>query len=143
MDNTDLGLSNDLVIYANRLLRSLRRNHDVPAFGRVLSLLDEFGPQGVTALAVADRCSQPTMSAAVAQLVENGLVSKEPNPVDARGTVVALTDEGLAELQTYRSAYAATVAERLDAAGHTTEELATAVTLLKDLLEVLSQEGIA
>lgn len=140
MDN-DLGLSNDLVIYANRLIRSLRRRHDVPAHGRVLSILDELGPQGVTALAIADRCSQPTMSAAVAQLVESGLVSKEPNPVDARGSVVALTDEGRAELQAYRSTYAATVAERLEASGHTTEELATAVALLKDLLEVSSEEG--
>lgn len=133
MDN-DLALSSDLVICASRLIRSLRRAHDVPAYGRVLSLLDELGPQGITALAQADRCSQPTMSAAVAQLVEGGLVTKEPNPADARGSVIALTDQGHAELEGYRTSYAATVAARLEATGHAREELASTVALLKDLI---------
>jgi DNA-binding MarR family transcriptional regulator len=132
---SSLALSTDLVIYAARFVRSLRRTHDVPAGGRVLSLLDEHGPLGVTQLAKLDRCSQPTMSAAVSQLVEGGLVDKEPNPADARGSVVSLTDEGRAALAVQRDAYASTVVERLRAHHRTQEELATAVAVLRDLLE--------
>jgi DNA-binding MarR family transcriptional regulator len=130
-----LALSTDLVIYTARFVRSLRRTHNVPAGGRVLSLLDEHGPLGVTQLAKLDRCSQPTMSAAVTQLVESGLVDKEPNPADARGTVVSLTAEGREALAGQRDAYASTVVERLRAHNRTQEELATAVAVLRDLLE--------
>jgi DNA-binding MarR family transcriptional regulator len=132
---SSLALSTDLVIYTARFVRALRRTHDVPAGGRVLSLLDEHGPLGVTQLAKLDRCSQPTMSAAVSQLFEAGLVDKEPNPVDARGSVVSLTDDGRDVLAGQRDAYASTVVERLRAHNRTQEELATAVAVLRDLLE--------
>lgn len=130
-----LALSTDLVIYTARLVRALRRTHDVPAGARVLSLLDENGPLGVTQLAKLDRCSQPTMSAAVARLVEAGLVVKDPNPLDARGSVVSLTEAGRRSLAAVRDAYATTVIERLRAHNRTQEELETAVSLLRDLLE--------
>jgi DNA-binding MarR family transcriptional regulator len=101
----------------------------------VLSLLDEHGPLGVTQLAKLDRCSQPTMSAAVAQLVDAGLAAKEPNPVDARSTVISLTEDGRDVLDATRDAYASTVIERLRTHNRTQEELATAVSVLRDLLE--------
>lgn len=130
-----LALSTDLVVYTARLVRALRRSHDVPAGARVLSLLDEHGPLGVTQLARLDRCSQPTMSAAVAQLADAGLVAKEPNPLDARGSMVRLTDDGRDTLAANRDAWAAIVIERLQAHDRTQEELATAVSVLRDLLE--------
>lgn len=139
LTHASLALSTDLVIYTARLVRAMRRSHDVPAGARVLSLLDEHGPLGVTQLAKLDRCSQPTMSAAVAQLVESGLVSKEPNPVDARGSVVSLTEEGREALVSQRTAWASTVTERLLAHNRTQEELETAVSVLRDLLEPTSQ----
>jgi len=133
--HASLALSTDLVIYAARFVRALRRSSDVPAGARVLSLLDEHGPLGVTQLAKLDRCSQPTMSAAVSQLTEAGLVAKEPNPLDARGSVVSLTDDGRDVLAANREVWAATVIERLRAHNRTQEELATAVAVLRDLLE--------
>lgn len=135
LTHASLALSTDLVIYTTRLVRALRRSHDVPAGARVLSLLDEHGPLGITQLAKLDRCSQPTMSAAVAQLVDTGLVVKEPNPVDARSSVVSLTDEGRESLAGLRDTYAATITQRLRAHHRTQEELATAVSVLRDLLE--------
>jgi DNA-binding MarR family transcriptional regulator len=135
LTHASLALSTDLVIYTTRLVRALRRSHDVPAGARVLSLLDEHGPLGVTQLAKLDRCSQPTMSAAVAQLVDAGLVVKDPNPVDARGTVVSLTGEGRDSLAGLRDSYATTISERLRAHNRTEEELATVVSVLRDLLE--------
>lgn len=128
-------LGSDLVVYAARLLRAVRRIHELPPGFRVLSLLDEHGPQGITQLAAVDRCSQPTMSAAVSQLAEHGLVDKQPNPRDARGSVVTITSLGLSELARVRAEYGATVAARIKAhPTHTPQELATAVAVLRDLL---------
>src|SRR5690349_12994631 len=87
-------LGGDLVAYAARLVRAVRRSVEHPTGIRVLSLLDELGPQGVSALAAADRCSQPTMSGTIATLVELGLVTKAANPDDARSTLVALSPAG-------------------------------------------------
>lgn len=128
-------LASDLVVYAVRLVRAVRRLNELPAGFRVLSVLDEHGALGISQLAVVDRCSQPTMSAAVAQLAARGLVDKQPHPGDARSSVITLTDEGRRELTRVRAANGATVAARLDAhPTHTTEELATAVAVLRDLL---------
>lgn len=128
-------LASDLVVYAVRLVRAVRRLNELPAGFRVLSELDEHGALGISQLAVVDRCSQPTMSAAVAQLAERGLVDKQPRPGDARSSVITLTAEGRRELNRVRSANGASVAARLDShPTHTTEELATAVAVLRDLL---------
>lgn len=129
-------LSSDLVVYAARLVRAVRRAHEQPAAMRVLSLLDEQGPLGVTALSALDRCSQPTMSEAVTALVERSWVDKQPHPTDARGSVVTLTRVGRAELSRVRRANGAAVAARIEAhPTHTTEDLATAVAVLRDLLD--------
>lgn len=125
-------LSSDLVVYAARLVRAVRRANELPAGFRVLSLLDEHGALGVTALAAADRCSQPTMSGTVSALAARGLVDKQPNPADARGSVVTLTDSGRGELDRVRRRNGDLVAERLTS--HTVEDLATAVAVLRDVL---------
>ena len=128
-------LGSDLVVYAARLVRAVRRLNELPAGFRVLSVLDEHGALGISQLAVLDRCSQPTMSAAVAQLAAKGLVDKQPHPGDARSSVITLTDRGRRELTRVRSANGATVAARLAAhPHHSTEELATAVAVLRDIL---------
>src|SRR5689334_18464675 len=105
-------------MYAARLVRAVRRAVDSPAGVRVLSLLDELGPQGVSALAAADRCSQPTMTGTVNALLERGMVTKSPHPDDARSTLVDLTDAGRAELARLRRDNGRVVAERLAARGH-------------------------
>jgi DNA-binding transcriptional ArsR family regulator len=83
--------SSELVVYAARLVRAVRRRVGQPSGIRILALLDEFGPQGVTALAEIDRSSQPTVSGAVRQLVEQGLVAKDADPGDARWPMPAVT----------------------------------------------------
>lgn len=129
-------LSSDLVVYAARLVRAVRHRFETTAGTRVLSLLDEHGPLGVTALAAADRCSQPTMSGAVDRLVEQGWVARAPNPDDARSSLVTLTAAGRAELARLRTGYGRIVAERIAAhPTHTVEDLATAVAVLRDLLD--------
>jgi DNA-binding MarR family transcriptional regulator len=136
-------LSGDLTVHAARLVRLVRREHAPSAGTRVLSILDELGPLGITALAQVDRCSQPTMTGQVRQLVELGWVTKDPNPADARGSLVALTDAGRDELRRIRRLSAALVSERLARRTDlTTDDLATAVAVLQAVLEPNS-EGIS
>ncbi len=133
-------LSGDLSVYAARLVRLVRREHAPSAGTRVLSILDETGPLGITALAQTDRCSQPTMTGQVQQLVDQGWVTKEPHPADARATLVALTDDGRAELRRIRRLSAALVSERLARRTDlSTDDLATAVAVLQAVLEPTSE----
>ncbi|WP_211220927.1 MarR family winged helix-turn-helix transcriptional regulator [Nocardioides insulae] len=125
----------DLAIYAVRLVRLLRRELDLPAGSRVLSILDAEGPQGITALARLDGCSQPTMSGQIAYLVERGLVSRTPHPEDARSSLITMTDQGRESLATTRAGVSRLLRERLVPTDHTAEELATTVALLRDLIE--------
>lgn len=134
-------LSSDLVVCAARLVRAVRRAHEQPSGIRVLSLLDELGPQGISALAAADRCSQPTMSGTVAGLAERGLVTKSAHPDDARATLVGLSPEGRAELARTRRTNGRAVAQRLAAHSRCTQDVATAVAVLRDILDDSTLEG--
>ncbi len=129
-------LSNDLVVLSARLVREIRRNSDdVPAAStRLMSLLDELGPSTVSALAQADRCSQPTMTGLVNGLAVKGWVQRDPHPDDARASLVSMTPEGHGKLAAVRRRNAALVATRIEASGRSAEELATAVAVLSDLL---------
>jgi len=129
-------------MYAARLVRGVRRTQQLPASTRILSVIDEYGALGISQLAAADRSSQPSMSAAVNQLVEQGLVDKQPNPEDGRGSVITLTAAGRRELARVRRHNGVLVADRLALAGHTSEELATAVAVLRDAL-ITDEKGTA
>ena len=139
--SSDVELASDLVVHAARLVRAVRRELELPAGTRIISLLDEHGPLGITQLAALDRCSQPTMSAAVTQLVERGWVTKAANPDDARSSLVTLSDAGRGELGRIRRRHGERVAALLAAHGtHSTEDLATAVAVLRDVLAPSNDE---
>lgn len=126
--------SSELVVQAARLVRAVRRRVGHPSGIRILALLDELGPLGVTAIAEADRSSQPTVSGAVRQLVAAGWVGKEPDPSDARRSLVRLTAEGRRRLADARRENGAAVAERLTRTGHTADDVAHAVAVLRDVM---------
>jgi DNA-binding MarR family transcriptional regulator len=128
-------LGSELTLYAARLVRLLRRELPQPVGMRVLSILDETGPVGITQLAAIDQCSQPTMSGTVNGLVERGWVTKQPDPADARGSLVRLTAAGRTVLAGARDANGAAITERLSASGTSTEDLTTAVAVLRTVLE--------
>lgn len=132
---TTPALGSEIVLHAARLMRLVRQSLDQPAGVRVLSLVDEVGPQTITALAQADNCSQPTMSGIVADLVARGWVSKAPNPADARSCVVALSNAGRTALTDVRRHGGELVAERLTGSGHSPEELATTAAVLRAITE--------
>jgi DNA-binding MarR family transcriptional regulator len=127
--------SSELVVQAARLVRAVRRRVGQPAGIRILSLLEELGPLGVTAIAEADRSSQPTISGAVRQLVQEGWVAKEPDAHDARRSVVELTPAGRQRLAEARRDNGRAVAERLARTEHTPEDVAHAVADLRDVMD--------
>jgi DNA-binding MarR family transcriptional regulator len=127
--------SSELVVQAARLVRAVRRRVGHPSGIRILALLDELGPLGVTALADADRSSQPTVSGAVQQLVEEGWVAKEADPNDARRALVELTPPGRERLREFRRDNGKAVAERLARTGHTVEDVARAVEVLRAAMD--------
>ena len=138
----DVTLASDLVTQAARLVRAMRRRHELPAGVRVLSVLDEQGPLTVTQLAAAYSCSQPTMTGLVNQLLEQGWATKAPHPTDTRAALVAPTSSGAAELARVRRLLGEAVAAQL--AQHptlTTEQLRTAVTVLGALTDTSLQDG--
>jgi DNA-binding MarR family transcriptional regulator len=129
--------SSELVVQAARLVRAVRRRVGQPAGIRILSLLDELGPLGVTALAEADRSSQPTISGAVRQLVELGWVAKNPDLSDARRSVIELTAQGRQRLSDARRDNGAAVAERLTRTRHSADDVARAVAVMRDVMDEL------
>jgi DNA-binding MarR family transcriptional regulator len=136
VDNQSVtALSNDLVVLSARLVREVRRHSEIPvASTRMLSLLDELGPSPLGALADADRISQPSMTAHVNALVEKGWVQRTPHPDDARSSLVSMTPLGREQLASVRRHNAALVAGRIEASGRSPEDLATAVSVLSDLI---------
>jgi DNA-binding MarR family transcriptional regulator len=128
-------LGSELVVQAARFVRAVRSSADQPVGVRVLSLLDEHGELSVTQLAEADRCSQPTMSGTVQGLLDNGWVTKEPHPRDARRTVVRLTEAGAEQLGAYRTEIGAVIGGRIRHHDrHTEQDLRLAIEVLRDLL---------
>lgn len=126
-------LTGELVLLAGKLIRQLRRDVNMPAAYRVLATLDDLGSAGISQLATADGISQPTMSAQVATLVQEGYVARTPHPTDARAQVLTLTDAGRAYLRENRERLAETVRSRL--ATHSEADVATTVAVLKSLTE--------
>lgn len=121
----------EIVMYAARLIRQVRRELDLPAYVRVLSLLDELGPSGISQLAAADNCAQPTMSAQIRGIEADGYVTRRPHPDDARSFLIELTESGRAELATIRQALGDAAAARLGACS--AADVATTIHVLRTL----------
>lgn len=123
-------------MYAARLMRAITSSVPAPASARVLSILDQRGPSGVTSLAAEYRCSQPTMSGLIADLLTREWVDKRPDPGDARASLVELTETGRAVLADVRRQHGELIAARLAAhPDRTVADLATAVAVLRDVLD--------
>ncbi|MGZ4277577.1 MAG: MarR family winged helix-turn-helix transcriptional regulator, partial [Solirubrobacteraceae bacterium] len=100
----------------------------------VLARVRDEGPQRVTDLATSESVAQPSMTTLVARLVGQGLVTRDPDPDDARAVRVSLTDPGreaLARRSTRRAAAMEARLEHLSAAERQT--LAAALPVLERL----------
>ena len=130
---------NDLLRAAARLSRwaSRHASFEIPyAQARLLALLDELGPARVSGLADADHSSQPTITTAVQRLESQGWARREPDPSDARASLVSLTDEGRQALTQVRSARAAVLAPALASLDRSDRaRLDDAITLIESVLD--------
>ncbi|MBC7517690.1 MAG: MarR family transcriptional regulator [Microbacteriaceae bacterium] len=82
--------------------------------------------------------TQPSVSRLIDRLALRGLLSKEPDPCDRRGTIVRLTDEGYALFLRVATIHAKTIRARVGGPLSADE-----LRLLSTLCEKLRQGGIA
>ncbi len=91
----------ELRALVGRLSRRLRQTSVVGEMtlsqASVLSLLEREGPATPGVLATKERISPQSMGAILISLEALGLVSRTPDPTDARSLVISLTEAGLQE----------------------------------------------
>jgi DNA-binding MarR family transcriptional regulator len=102
----------------------------------VLARCRDAGPQRVTDLAAFESVAQPSMTALVGRLSEQGLAERQADPTDGRAVLVAVTDEGRARLRARQEARAEALEQRLALlTGAEREALDRAVPLLQRLAD--------
>jgi DNA-binding MarR family transcriptional regulator len=109
MDDELHDLGEDLISASARIVRWAP--HTLPvtlslAAGRLLARLSDKGPTRISELALAERCSQPTITNHVKRLEAAGLVDRTADPRDARAWMIALTPRGAEELGMLRDSMA-------------------------------------
>ena len=101
-------LAAEVRAFAGKLRRHLREHgahHDFnPTQVAVLLRLESAGSAAVSTLARAEGVRPQSMSAAVAVLLESGLVQGAPDPNDGRQTLLSLTPKCLKWLKESRAA---------------------------------------
>lgn len=131
-------LGSDLLSVVARLNRLASQRTRLPlpwAQARLLSTIEDQVEARISDLAFLDHCSQPTMTTQVRRLEDAGLVSRTPDPDDARAVLIRITEKGRKTLEQARADRAAAInprLERLDAADRAT--LAAAVEVFRKLL---------
>ncbi len=137
-DDSLTELAAHLRLAVGRLHRRIRidgRESIPPLQLSALVTVEQHGPLRLSELARREAVTAPTMSRVLAALDEQGLVLRAPDPQDARGVLVSLSESGavtLAEVRTHRTALVARRLARLDAAQRAT--LAAAMPALEALL---------
>jgi DNA-binding MarR family transcriptional regulator len=105
-----------LRLVVGRLHRRIRidgRESVPPLQLSALVTVEQHGPLRLSELARREAVSAPTMSRVLTALDEQGLVIRTPDPNDARGVQIVLSDAGAAKLAEVRSHRTALVARRL------------------------------
>ena len=113
-EETELAARLRLVVgRLNRRIRIDGRESVPPLQLSAMVTVEEHGPLRLSELARREAVSVPTMSRVLAALDEQGLVVRTPDPQDARGVLVTLSDDGERRLTQVRSHRTALVARRL------------------------------
>ena len=131
-------LAHELRETIGRLVRRLRAEPGPPVTQfAVLGRLEREGPASISDLAAGERMRPQSMAQTVRELEDAGLVSRRPDPDDARRAFVELTQAGIELLQSTRAAredwLSRTLDRELDARER--ELLERAVVLLRRLAD--------
>jgi DNA-binding MarR family transcriptional regulator len=139
LDDVELAeLAAQLRLAVGRLHRRIRidgRESIPPLQLSALVTVEKCGPLRLSDLARREAVTAPTMSRVLSALDEQGLVVRSPDPQDARGVLITLSELGatrLNEVRTHRTALVARRLARLDDAQRRT--LAAAMPALEALL---------
>jgi DNA-binding MarR family transcriptional regulator len=121
MADGDARLAADLSLAVMRLARQLRfRNPQSPVSLSQLSALTILANEGAMtpgALAIRERVRPPSMTRVIASLADEGLVDREPHPVDGRQVVVSVSESGAELVKAARRARQEWLADRLATLG--------------------------
>lgn len=115
-DDARTDLAARLRLTVGRLNRRIRidGHESVPPLQlSALVTVEQHGPLRLSELARREAVTAPTMSRVLTSLVEQGLVYREPDPQDARGVLITLSELGSSQLDEVRSHRTALVARRL------------------------------
>jgi DNA-binding MarR family transcriptional regulator len=108
-------LAHELRETVGRLVRRVRQEPGPPVPRMiVLGRLDREGPASVSDLAALERMRPQSMAQTVRDLEDAGLVSRRPDPADARRAFVELTAEGRTLLTTTRASRESWLTAALD-----------------------------
>jgi len=120
-------------------VRTVRYDTDTPrsAGADTLELLDRAGPANVAALAQIRNVKHQSMRLVTAQLEEEGLVERTPDPQDGRSVLFAVTARGREWLREARAARAGHIAGLIAARLSPAEraELGAAIRLIERLAD--------
>ena len=129
-------VASELRLVLGRLVRRLRAERRFSlAQASVLGRLDREGPRSTSDLAASERVRPQSMAQTVGELEADGLITRTPDPTDARRGLLELTDEGRKTLEADRRERDGWLAQTI-AEGFSEEEqetLARAVPLLTRL----------
>jgi DNA-binding MarR family transcriptional regulator len=132
-------LGADLLSVVARINRLANQRVRMPipfAQARLLSTIEDQGEARISDLAALDHCSQPTMTTQVRRLEDAGMVTRTPDPLDARAVLIRITDHGVTALRQARADRGAVIDPYLE---HLTEaerqSLTEAVVVLRRLLQ--------
>jgi len=104
----------DLLEVVALVIRGVSDNRDLSLTAvAALGSLDRRGGQRITALAVAEGVSQPSMTQLIQRLEQRGLVERTSDPTDGRVALVSLTEQGRTALAARRQRNAKRIAELL------------------------------
>ena len=97
-------LGGDLVTTAARIVRWMPTEGFTIslAAARILGRLQDRGPTRISDLALAERCSQPTITNHVKRLEAAGFVDRAVDPSDARSWLIGLTAAGRRQIDVMR-----------------------------------------
>lgn len=131
-------LGADLLSVVARINRLANQRVRMPipfAQARLLSTIEDRGEARISDLAALDHCSQPTMTTQVRRLEDAGMVTRTPDPLDARAVLIRITDAGIGALRQARIDRGATIDPYLEQLSDADRETLTeAVVVMRRLL---------
>ena len=136
---TQPDLASRLRLDISRMARRLRQEAGAllsPSQAAALTTIERHGPLTPSELAERERVQRPTVTRVLARLEEAGLVDRAADPQDRRSSLVSISEDGRALLESARARTDAFLARRIDALEPADREaLERAAALLERMLE--------